>query len=250
MKKLLLTLFAVAAVFVACDKEEAIDIQEPTVIEMDEANASIEISDDFIDGLVSRLSNYEVAPKNGPSSARTTSTTPCADNVDATPVIGGVSYTNRFDLDYFANSGQNYLLVRSEDASATAEFTPTFSFALAKNSDNRLVVIINGAATVRGTLSTTFSNLFEIPGFSLVETADADLNYSGDSTLAAAGLECSGGGVDYTGFYTVTPAPFPLTGFLARITGDLTGIGNGTSLNYAASTEAAVREAIENDIRN
>ena len=263
MKKILLTLFAVAAVVIACDKD-ALDqeISNINVLEQsEEINASLDISDDFINGLVERLSNYEAptsTSKGSASTARNTGTA-CADNVDATPVIGGVSYTNRFDLDYFAVGNQNYLLVRSEDAPATAAFTPTFSFSLAKSSDNRLVVIINGAASVRGTLSNTFSNLFELPEFSLVETADADLNYSGDSTLAASGLECSGGGAEWTsttangvttwthptlGSFTIQGAPFPLSGFLARM-----GTNNSghTVLNYAGSTSESVYDEIVGD---
>ena len=49
-------------------------------------------------------------------------------------------------------------------------------------------------------------------------------------------------------FYTVSCAPFPLTGVLATINDGVTLPNGATSFNYAGTTEQAVRQAIERDI--
>ena len=54
--------------------------------------------------------------------------------------------------------------------------------------------------------------------------------------------------VDVSSFYTVSCAPFPLTGVLATINSGATLPNGATSANYAGTTEAAVRQAIERDI--
>ena len=55
-------------------------------------------------------------------------------------------------------------------------------------------------------------------------------------------------GPDVSSFYTVSCAPFPLTGVLATINSGATLPNGATSANYAGTTEADVRQAIERDI--
>ena len=61
-------------------------------------------------------------------------------------------------------------------------------------------------------------------------------------TAASIGLDCS----PIQGLYEITPAPFPLNGFLATILANASF--DGSSLNYAGTDRQAVIDAIEADI--
>ena len=265
MKKLLLSLFAVATVFVACDKE-AIDVQEPTAIEIEEANASVGISVDaegFINSLAGSVTKGEIEA----SSARV-----------------GAAGTQWIHVVFFTFGSSNIPLayLRSDD---TAEVCPEngqvsvlYTLETAPSGASRLAidqiqsdgtVIPTAYSNIGVSLRANYATLFG-QTINRLSRARADFSGVADGNVPSLTLLASNG-IDFdcapaindewvtsdTSYpktstneaypgssFTVDRAPFPLTGFLTRIAEDAF---DGTSLYYAASTEeAAMNEIIEN----
>ena len=244
MKKLLLSLFAIATVFVACDKE-AIDSQEPTAIEISEANASLDSNLDtdlLIESLMSRYGVKGFEFTSSPSSSRTgTATVACAEDTrDGQTIDGSTDYIT---YELATINGSNYGIIKSEAETFTAPFTPVATLAFVNKGSGLTKIFLNGNYVNEFT-STPFEALYDnaLLANAYVENLNHLFIYLNDGNLNDAGLSCVNAGQ----YYEVTPAPFPLNGFLARITNPSGFAGN--SLNYAASTEAAVRTAIEADI--
>ena len=256
MKKLLLTLFAVAAVFVACDKDALDqDVSNINVLEQaEEINASLDIDFDY-DALVARLtgknlSSSDKSDKGSASTARNTGTNvACGDDErDGLTIDGETDYIT---YELATINGNNYGVIRSEELTRTAAFTPVATITFVNKGSGLTKIFVNGEYVNEFT-SVPFGNLYadsalrtsaDVP-FAYIENLNSNFIYIGDGTAASAGLSCI-----YAGqYYEVTPAPFPLNGFLATLRGALpTGMD---SANYAGTTEAAVRAAIEADIIN
>ena len=261
MKKLLLSLFAVALMVVACNKEENVSI-EPSSAELE--NVQIESADmseviNILNGIGFTGSDVQnaVAPKGDGSASRDNAESTAANCIDNRPDIPAGKTAIDFQYNPIdATSG--YFITRGGGDVPLLLNRPIVRFLVGTSSEDvqlQLFVFANGVYGNALPLGTTgHSPVFAIlaaDGYITIDRTDLYLDSltNGDGvSAAAASIECAG--VDYSQFYEVIPAPFPLSGFLARITGDLTGMGDGSSLNYAASTEAAVREAIENDIQN
>ena len=264
MKKILLTLFAVAAVFVACDKD-ALDNDATSINVLEaaeEINASVELSHDdafeFLNSIV-ESGDFE---------------TPTLPKGDASTAKAGDFGDNwiqvmYFDYTFLAALGErDYALVVSDDndvACPSAEMlnVQEVSYSLAPRVvngvespvlSNLIIETISATGTVsssRAVSSAGWRNAFA-SNFDRVYPATADrTSIAGGPapTRSTFDTTCNED-VDYSQYYSVEPAPFPLTGFLARITGDITGMGDGASLNYAASDERELRTAIERDILN
>ena len=268
MKKVLLTLFAVAAVFVACDKE-AIDIQEPIASELEDINVSSPIIVDaeaFINSLASNVTAEEISDfKNNASSART--------GAAGSDWIHAIFFT-------FGSSNIPLVYLNSEaEAEVCAEggqVSVLYTLETAPSGATRLKIeAIDGTgaaqavqySNIGSSLRTAYNTLFA-GGLGYLSRANADFTgvTTGSvpqlATLAGQGIDFACGAADEwtsdaSGLYTnpaypgssyrLTPAPFPLTGFLATIVDMASG---SSSANYAGTGEDAVKDAIEGDIEN
>ena len=254
MKKILLTLFAVAAIFVACDKD-AYD-QEITNINVleqaEEINASVESSVD-IDALTATLNRLSNNRKNyQPKPSNDTAKTGGAGAYIA--IVGGV------------NSGSFYEFLFSNDLAPCNldDYSYLETVYLVLNAANETEIRLlapSGSPTeslLVGTITDDFSFLYTITiseGLKVVLSSSV-IDHQPDSSASLSfafgsdtfDFSC---GVDLTGAYDVMPAPFPLTGFLARINSDFDFTGlDANALNYAGSSREDVVREIENDIMN
>ena len=241
MKKVLLTIFAVAAVFVACDKE-AVELQDPIAVEISEANASLDIDVD-IEGIIGRLSNKDFSSIKGIADAsRNTGSTPCAEDVrDGLTIEGSTDYLS---YEIASIGGANYAIIRDEMHSPLGAFTPLVTVFFVNKGSNITDVVIGGNV-VSSFTNSGFAGLYAdgTVGGGFIEGLSSVYVYTGDSTVAAAGLGCI-----YAGqYYDVTPAPFPLNGFLATLNNVALPTGK-SSANYAGTDRDAVIRAIEGDI--
>ena len=237
MKKLLLSLFAVATVFVACDKD-SIDAQDATIVNLEETVVSSEIDtetgDLFIDFILNNINNLPTSKKGTASNSSKGS-----DYVNVVVYSeGGFTYlalldeTNddvcfnniaesQFFWDNSAGDG-SILRVEDSDENLVREVRGDFSafFALGLNSISQLT-LTSSDLTINGSSDLSDINTATVEG--------ADVNF-----ICAEGK------------YTVTAAPFPLQGFLATVIDQNSFMG--TSLNYAGTDRNAVEAAIEANI--
>ena len=244
MKKLLFTLFAFALVIVACEKD--MDDNASYSINPIEAEVEVSSSDIDVDGLVDRL--ISSTSKNGPKSSSITSK-------DA---VRGTSH-----ITIYTGVVNGYLYEIAFDD------TVTFCDNTSGLTQLTLTLDSSGGTDVRIGDETGFS-VVNVPGIEFLFTLDinqglrisaADLVVE-NSVVVTTNVFPFNGGVSYnfvcagsttpdvSGMYGVTRAPFPLTGFLATITGDITSVGDGVSANYAGTDERGVRNAVEGDILN
>ena len=273
MKKILLTFIAVAAVFVACDKDALDqDVANINVLEQaEEINASVEIDySNFIDGLVGEVSKEEIAAYEANKQTQRV----------------GAAGTEWLHVIFFSFGPNNIPLayLRSDD---TPEVCPEggqvsvlYTLQTASSGASRLLIdVIEADGTVRPqttsnigrSLRANYATLFgqtidrlsratTSNGFALGSTPNL-------STLNAAGIDfaCAPAVNDewitsdttypktytneaYPGSsFTVDEAPFPLEGFLTRIIQDNFA---GTSPNFAASSEGAAMDEIIENIEN
>ena len=273
MKKLLLTIFTIAAI-VACDKDDMFgdDSSSINVLEQaEEINASVDIDySSFINDLANDITKEEIAAYE---SSKTTART-------------GAAGTQWIHVVFF-NFGPNSIplaYLRSDD---TTEICPEvgqtsviYTLQTAPSGASRLLIdAIDGSGNVipqatsnidislRANYATLFSQTVD-------RLSRAQANFSGVAlgsvplltTLASAGIdfECDewtgttmpNGAIRYSnptrdGYdYEVTPAPFPLDGFLATFLGTDTSISNFAGSPDSNDGASAVINAIENDIRN
>ena len=247
MKKLLLTIFAIAAI-VACDKDayDNDDVANINVLEQaEEINASLDLDVDY-DAIITRLTgkDFSSISDKGSVSTRRSTTTPvaCADDARDGLTIGGS--TDYISYEFTTIGGVNYGVIRSEAETFTAPFNRVVNLVFVNLGSNNVGVYVNGSSVATLNIP-AFTPLFDntILTSAFVEVLDSNFVYTGDSNVADAGLSCI-----YAGqYYEVTPAPFPLNGFLATL--NVVALPAGmSSANYAGTTEEAVRTAIENDI--
>ena len=240
MKKLIFSLFAIATIFVACDKDS---VEIAPVVEVEEMSVD---TDALIDGILSRWGVNSISSKNSASSSKTNN--PSASCADDTRVAPDAS-TDYISYEILSDSDGSFGLIRSEERSNVAAFDNgqlivTLYFTRQANNVTHIYV---GSNKVAEFTSTGFDGLYDIANALAVESLTSGFIYTGDTNLAAAGLECTqASGLNPIDFYTVTDAPFPLTGKLATINSGADF--PGSSANYAGTTEASVRAAIEADI--
>ena len=246
MKKLLLTIFTVA-MLVACNKDafdqdvENINVLDQTEISSDisgiDANLDIDVDaiTERLEGIASRMKSFD---RKDRSTART---------------AGGY-----IKLSSGASNGIYYEFVYSDDVLLCNEASHSFleEIFLVLNSSNeteiRLIAPSGGDSILVSTITTDFSFLFAITITEGLRVNLADGSYNlvnGQGTPSFTfGSETFAFNCDGT-YYSITPAPFPLRGFLATIIDGALPTGMSSS-NYAGTDEAAVKAAIENDIRN
>ena len=240
MKKLLFSLFAIALIFVACDKEAVEEMAPQNLIEeAQNINANVDLDLSRLEQTLERIStNSKSYDLKDESASRTAG--------GSIRILGGAQgvlyYEFLFsdDVDVCNEGDYSYL---NEDIYLTL------------NSSNHTEVRVGAVdAAIVATITRDFSNIF---GLSIKEGISFDFGSNAVvvGTLANDGIitigssafnfVCAGSTINPADYYDVLPAPFPLTGFLARIT-DTSFTGN--SLNYAASTREAVVSAINADI--
>ena len=247
MKKLILSLFAVAMVFVACNKEET--LVEPMANELEEIQVSqpTDLSD-IIDSSFEFLGDIEV-PKGEASSART-----------------GAEGTRWLHIIFFDHNSQNLALLRGEAADESCWGNlPGFAHSTLytwDTSNDMLTVVVEDASGESAPVpraqsaanATRFDRLFA-PGSTTnrIRVTNARRSRAITGTPPAASELDFGCAPDLTGAYDITPAPFPLTGFLATINSSFDFLGAGLdadAANYAGTSTSTVIEAIERDIMN
>ena len=238
MKKILLSLFAIATVFVACDKE-AIDAQEPTAVELEEINVTVqnEIDASIVFDLLrgADISSND-APKGSASSDRTLS----SDCADGRSTRSG----DRLDISLITHASGLHAVIRSEEEIPLTG-SPDAAFSLIKNG-NTINITVGTTAAGSFPSNAGLDGLFGIANLLDISRVDQEL-FVLQANIAAAdlGLDCS----PIQGLYEVTPAPFPLNGWLATIKANVgTASFTGSSFNYAGTDRASVEAAIEADI--
>ena len=249
MKKILLSLFAVAAVFVACDKVALDqDVNNINVLEQaEEIGASIDF-EDVIDSSFEFISSVE----------------PSKDSSNITGKVGAAG-TQWIHAVFFDSGSQNVVLLRGSTAEeACWDSLSTFASSTLYTWDtttNMLTVVVETAAGESAPRSrpqsagsaARYDRLFASTTLNRIRVTNSRRTAAITGTPPAVADFDFSCGVDLTGAYSITPAPFPLTGFLAKINASFDFIGSGLdadALNYAGSSEEDVRTAIENDIMN
>ena len=250
MKKLIFSLFAIATIFVACNKETTESI-EPSIIEMEEVSASVDLDIDSLTDRLIRLSNNKnLSPKDNStnrtpgghikliSGVNTTSNTYYeflfSDDLDLCNV-SNVSYLETIWL--VLDGTETDIHIISETGPVIGTITADLSFiygltiteGLSVNLGNLDVAVVDGAGGVDITLGSERFN-FTCATASVWAPSASDANMISNP--------------DY-GTYSVSPAPFPLTGFLATYISAATGVSQPA--NYAGTTRDAVMTAIQND---
>ena len=235
MKKLLLTIFAIAAI-VACEKDayENNDVANITPIEAEVQDIDASIVFDILRE-VDGFSVKEALKSNNSHTARsTTLSNDCAD--------GRTSRSgDRLDVSLIPHASGLHAVIRSEEELPLTG-SPAAAFSLIKNG-NTINILVGTTAAGDFPTNAGMDALFDIADLLSISRVDQELFVLQANVPAAdLGLDCS----PIQGLYDLTPAPFPLNGFLATIT-DAAGF-TGNSANYAGTNEADVRAAIEADI--
>ena len=251
MKKLLYTLFALA-IIVACDKDMDDNYGSSSINPIE---AEVEIDDNtksIVDALISRLENGLPSDKGvkGTSGLTARSGDDCA--ADTRSLSG---YTNYLSYEIFIDGGNNYGLIRSEEANPVSDqISPILTIWLAQDgSGNDFDVIVNGNVVSSGN-SAGLIGLFGVPNLKAMENLNATFVYTGvgDVTIADC-TEATGSWTESDGLfslagvgsYRLTPAPFPLTGMLATVVSK--DDSANVVANYAGTTADAVNTAIRAD---
>ena len=250
MKKFLFTIFAFALI-VACEKDAfEQDTYDINVVEAaDEIGASVSF-DGSIDSSFEFIGSVEL-PK---SSSNETSKV-------------GASGTRWLHIIFFDHNSQNLALLRGEAADESCWGNlPGFAHSTLYTWDtntNTLTVVVEDASgesapTPRvqsAANATRFDRLFA-PG----STTNRIRVTNSRRSRAITGTPPAASELDFGcipplmgNAYSITPAPFPLNGFLARINSSFDFVTHGLdadALNYAGTSEQDVIDAIERDIMN
>ena len=260
MKKLLYTLFAFA-IIVACEKDMDDNYSVDSVSPIE---ASIEDTDiSFLEVLANlpvEDRDYQ-APKGikgSPSTARSTDGT-CGDDRDLTQNIVTITY---FYTGADRATGSHYVFARDERSSPVVIDPAKVT--------SELIYVKTSATTINvvNPLRNNRTNALPTPPQALLDVFEDDYNvlYSTSATRvlgrlnrgarrAGLNIDCTVTvpTTDITDFFTLSAAPFPLTGVLATMNSGyetMTGWPGGTSANYAGTTTATVMTAISDDIND
>ena len=246
MKKLLLSLFAIATIFVACDKEE--NLVEPMANELEEIQVSQPTDfSDMIDSSFDFIGDIDV-PKGESSSSKV-----------------GASGTQWIHAIFFDHGSQNVVLLRGSGAEeACWGNLPTFASSTLYTWDtatDMLTVVVENASGESAPRSrpqsagsaARYDRLFGSTTLNRIRVTNSRRSAAITGTPPAISLFDFSCSPDLTGAYDITPAPFPLTGFLATINSSFDFLGAGLdadAANYAGTSTSTVIEAIERDIMN
>ena len=255
MKKILLTLFSVAAVFVACDKDE-LGYESSSINVLEEAKeigATVENSSDFDAAFdfIQNLNNSNkiLVPSESPSTARGGD----YGNNWLQVVFFDRSATDASDLAYLRSDAQG------EVCAGASLVNPEEYFYHLPAPDQLIIESGTGSQTFTvpsGSYDSTFQqdgpealivmNSARTSAAAGIAPAVADYDFScGPAPITWAPSAPVNGITTYTSstglVYTIQAAPFPLTGFLATTT-------EAGSVNYAGTTLQEVRDAIEGDL--
>ena len=316
MKKILLTLFAFAAIFVACDKENYEDQFETIAPEIEEIDATVANDVDFSSAFqfIQNLNNSNKILVGSPSADRggdygnnwlqavffdrsatdagdlaylrsDEQTEVCADNlVNAAEFFyhlpaadqliiesgtGSQSFvvpSGSYDTTFQLNGPDALIVMNSARTAAAAGVAPAvadYDFSCSTATvyeygtriiggahDGRVIIpldpldmdaAINPSASSVGTGNLQLQLVRRVAGSGINTWENVGDPFTNPNYVVPAGPAVSS-------FYTVSCAPFPLTGVLATINSGATLPNGATSANYAGTTEAAVRQAIERDI--
>ena len=250
MKKILFTIFAIVAL-VACDKDALDqDVTNINVLEQaEEIGASVSF-DDAVNSSFEFIGSVET-PK---SSSNTTSKV-------------GTSGTRWLHIIFFDHGGQNLALLRGEAAEESCwnnlpGFAHSTLYTWDTNTDMLTVVVEDAsgesapvARPQSAANATRFDRLFA-PG----STTNRIRVTNSRRSRAITGTPPAASELDFGciptlmgNAYSITPAPFPLNGFLARINSSFDFVTHGLdadAANYAGTSEQDVIDAIEADIMN
>ena len=271
MKKLLLTLLAVAAVFVACNKDElGTDSSSINALEQSEEVSSVRSVDllNNIEGILQSVEGisqqFDYKGLQAPSTARN---------------IG----SGLLEISLHAFGGSDYLVLQGGDAddicrdNAGIEDLGKIAFRKTSSTNFEILVFIDATNTIvaapTNALTSGLEGLFtlaSIQGITSISQVNERLfPLATRISIGDAGIACSTTeniweesdstpGLwehDLYGSYQLSSAPFPLTGVLARVMSDETS--SDDTNNYAASGSygvsgvtdnvQAVRDAIEAD---
>ena len=244
MKKLLLSLFAIATMFVACDKE-AVDIQEPTTVEISEANATIEGPAGMSEGDILDIVNSVLGTSFRKGS-------------EVGDLASAEKGDDRITLHIFQLGGINHIAFvddSNDDFCFNAQdgFLLLASVHLNNDGSNNIEVTLDESNNVLSTVNGDFTTLFSLP-FNWIMKLDASGAVSTQEVYSAHNVGAIDGNTVRFGcagdYYAVTDAPFPLDGHLATIT-DAAGLAlafGGSSFNYAGTSSSTVIDAIEANI--
>ena len=262
MKKILLTLFAVAAVVIACDKDALDqDVNNINVLEQaEEIGASVEADLSIVKGILRNLDftgdlQETPAPKGGASTARTAGESTAANCIDNRPAVPAGK--TAIDIQYLPDTtSEGYLFLRGGGDIPLALNRPILRFLIGSATEDiqlQLFLFTNGNFASPIPLGPTPYNagltFLATDGFISIDRTDLYLDSvtpNVTETASDAGVACSTGPVDTWSFdsatmtwshptlgsYIVSEAPFPLNGILARV---LTQGTNPGTLHYAAS---------------
>ena len=251
MKKILLTLFAVAAVVIACDKDALDqDVNNINVLEQaEEIGASVDLTG-AVDSSFEFIGSVE-APKGSSNSTSKV----------------GASGTRWLHIIFFDHNSQNLALLRGEGAEESCwnnlpGFAHSTLYTWDTNTDMLTVVVEDASgesAPVARPQSATNAARFDRL-FAVDSTTDRIRVTNPRRSRAITGTPPSASELDFGclpqlegSAYNITPAPFPLTGFLAKIDASFDFVGAGldaNALNYAGSSREDVVRAIEYAIMN
>ena len=246
MKKLLLTLFAVAAI-VACQKEETSNLgmhPEASIDAQIVSSGSDDLTESEILDIVDSIlgTNLMKGSEQG-------------------DVLSSGKADDRITLHIFQLNGTNHIAF-VDDSNDDFCFNTQDGFLLLssvhlnkQSGSNNIEVTLGESTNVLSTVNGDFASLFAL-NFNLIMQLGADGSVSSQDIYSAHNVGSIGGNTVRFGcagnYYAVTDAPFPLNGHLATIT-DAAGLAlafGGSSLNYAGTDMAAVTSTIEAQILN
>ena len=273
MKKILLTLIAVAAVFVACDKD-AYDqeVMNINVIEQDIKVDALNEVKSILNGLDLGESLYAPSVKINKSNltARTSTAADCHDNRPDAP---NGKKTADFQFLPISGGNQGWFVIRGTGNIPLELNRPIVRFLVGTSSEDiQLQLHLQNASGDYVTMlplgttpySAAIDAVFAAADFLSVDKADVYLDSvtpNVEETASDAGIACSAGtpasswssstanGVTTwthptLGSFTIEGAPFPLSGFLATMG---TNDSGNTVRNYAGTTSSSVYDAITGD---
>ena len=244
MKKLLLTIFAIAAI-VACEKDayDNDDVTNINVLEQaEEIGASVEGSlsistvDLILDYLVENTNNLETSKKG--------------DNVSTRK---GDDYIN---VVLFSEGGFTYIGLFDNSNDDVCFNGKTISQYFWDNSagDGSVLSIEDTSGNVLRTINGDFATLFSdgLNSITQISLTPTSLTINGSENLTAINTATTVG-VEHNfvcaeGKYRITDAPFPLNGKLGTIINQT--MFKGTARNFAGTLEADVIREIEAEIVN
>ena len=265
MKKILYTLFAFA-IIVACEKDmdENYDASSINPIEAEvtvDSSSKLDAALDFINSLNDGVSNGEI--EVSPKSSKGSSTAKAGDY--------GTNYIQIMFFDYTllpALGERDYAYARSDNhdllcADVTEDPATAYPDAMSGITEVSYSLIPHPTLASRG-FSQLITEVIDATGTSSsttnVQTSGWNATFNADfDRIFPALADRSGitGGlgvptnrfnttcdpaVDYSTYYTVTAAPFPLTGFLATLNSNAPAF-TGSAANYAGTTRESVETA-------